>query len=155
MDAVGFTIGAERGDDPSSLGLVRRYLDELRERLGVDACAGEVEAEAAAYRPPTGAFLVVRRASAAIGCGAIRAIAGDVAELKRMWVAPAFRGQGVGSRLLVALEAEARRLGYRTVRLDSRRELAEAMALYLRAGYREVPAYNDNRHADVWLERAL
>ncbi len=153
--AAGFAIRAERGEDPASVELVRHYLDELRERLGIHACAGEVEAEAVAYRPPRGAFLVARRAEAAIGCGAIRAIAGDVAELKRMWVAPEWRGQGVGSRLLVALEAEARRLGYRTIRLDSRRELAEAMALYVGAGYREMPAYNDNRDADVWFEKAL
>lgn len=155
MKAAKFAIRAEHGEDPESLELVRHYLDELRERLGVEACAGDLEAEAAAYWPPTGAFLVARSADAAIGCGAIRAIAGGVGELKRMWVAPAFRGQGVGSRLLSALETEARRLGYRTIRLDSRRELAEAMALYRRAGYREVPAYNDNRDADVWFEKGL
>lgn len=152
---AGVVIHAEPGEERSSLELVRRYLDELHERLGLHACEGDVESEAVAYRPPSGAFLVVRHADAPIGCGAIRAIASDVAELKRMWVAPGFRGLGVGTRLLMALENEARRRGYRIVRLDTRRELNEAVALYLRSGYQEVPAYNDNIHADVWLEKAL
>ncbi len=155
MDAATITIRAEPAEEAASLELVRRYLTELRKRLGVHACAGDVEVEAVDYRPPAGAFLVVRHADVPVGCGAIRTIGGEIGELKRMWVAPAVRGHGVGCRLLMALENEARRLGYRTVRLDTRRELSEAMALYLRAGYREVPAYNDNCDADVWLEKLL
>lgn len=155
MQAQSVVIETEHGDAPTSLALVRRYLGELHERLGITACDGDLASEAAAYRPPSGAFLVVRQEGVAVGCGAVRAIADDVAEVKRMWVTPALRGHGVGARLLTALEDEARRLGFRTARLDTRRELIEAVALYRRAGYREIPPYNDNPDADVWLEKTL
>jgi GNAT superfamily N-acetyltransferase len=155
MQAGSVVVQAEGGDEPVSVDLVRRYLGELHERLGITVCDGDLVAEAAAYRPPSGVFLVVRQEGVAVGCGAVRAIAGGAAEIKRMWLAPELRGHGVGARLLAALENEARRLGFRTARLDTRRELTEAVALYQRAGYREVPPYNDNPDADVWLEKAL
>ncbi len=111
--------------------------------------------KAAAYRPPTGAFLVARCADAAIGCGAIRAIAGDVGELSACgWRQPS-EARASGPVCCRPSRPRLGRLGYGTISLDSRRELAEATALYLRAGYREVPAYNDNRDADVWFEKGL
>lgn len=135
--------------------LVARYLDELVQRLGINACCGDPAEEAAEYRPPRGSFLVVRRAGQPVGCGAVRALGADVAEVKRMWVAPPTRGQGVGRALLEALEQEARRIGYRVLRLDTRRELVEAVSLYRAGGYHEVPDYNANPHADVWFEKEL
>jgi GNAT superfamily N-acetyltransferase len=149
------SIRAERADAQASLDLVHRYLHELHERLGIEICCGDVVAEAAAYHPPSGSFVVVRQEGVPVGCGAVRAIGGDVGEMKRMWVAPGIRRQGVGARLLDTLEDEARRIGYRLVRLDTRRELVEAVSLYRRAGYREVPAYNDNADADLWFEKRL
>jgi ribosomal protein S18 acetylase RimI-like enzyme len=75
--------------------------------------------------------------------------------VKRMWLAPEVRGRGAGRRLLVALEEEARRLGYRVLRLDTRSELVEAVALYRSSGYRDIAPYNANPDADTWFEKAL
>src|SRR5215470_12524671 len=55
-----------------------------------------------------GAFLVLYRGETPVGCGALRLLDDETAELKRMYVAPSFRGTGLGRRLLAALEAEAR-----------------------------------------------
>lgn len=71
------------------------------------------------------------------------------------FVRPEWRGRGVAASLLPALEEEGRRLGYRVVRLDTGPRQLHAKRLYLGAGYRPVPAYNDNSYADFWAEKAL
>ena len=80
---------------------------------------------------------------------------GAPAELKRMWVAPEYRGLGLGRRLLLELERHARRAGARAVRLETNRALKEAIQLYRRSGYREVTAFNDEPYAHHWFEKRL
>ena len=65
------------------------------------------------------------------------------------------RGVGVARRILAALEAEARVLGFRTLRLETNQALTEARRLYASAGYREVPAFNEDRFANHWFEKSL
>jgi len=77
----------------------------------------------------------------AVGCGALRALGGDVAEVKRMYVVPAARGRGVSKLLLAGLEAAARERGWTTLRLETGPRQPEAIALYERAGYRPIPAF--------------
>jgi ribosomal protein S18 acetylase RimI-like enzyme len=72
-----------------------------------------------------------------------------------MWVDPAWRGAGLGTRLLRHLEALAGAAGMSTVRLDTNQTLAEAIALYGRAGYRPIARYNDNPYAEAWFEKVL
>jgi DNA-binding MarR family transcriptional regulator len=130
------------------------YLRELDERFesGFDASRSP-SADPAELAPPAGAFLLARLDEAAVGCGALKVIGRGVGEIKRMWVAPSARGLGVAQRLLDALEAQAVTMGLRALRLDTNRSLAEARALYLRNGYREIAAYNDNPYADFWFEK--
>ncbi|MCC7474218.1 MAG: GNAT family N-acetyltransferase [Pirellulales bacterium] len=93
-----------------------------------------------------GAFLVVFRGHDAIGCGAVRRIEPGVAELKRMYVSPTVRGQGVGRLLLESLEAEARQLGVRRLLLETGPRQHEAMGLYERAGFVHIPTYGEYCH---------
>ena len=85
----------------------------------------------------------------ALGCGALRPLEGDAAELKRMYARPG--GCGVGRALLRFLEEEARRLGYGALRLETRRVNARAVSFYERHGYARIPNYG--RYAG--LERAV
>jgi ribosomal protein S18 acetylase RimI-like enzyme len=78
-----------------------------------------------------------------------------VGELKRMWLRPACQGLGLGRRLMDASLDEARRLGCSRLRLDSESKLEAAVHLYRAYGFTDIPRYNDNRRADVWLERQL
>lgn len=91
----------------------------------------------------------------AIGVGALREFAAGVAEIKRMYVAPANRGSGVATRLLEELENRARVRGFELVRLDTRDRLAEAIRIYRAAGYREIPGYNGNPRVNRWFEKRL
>lgn len=95
----------------------------------------------AALRAPGVAFQVARIDGVAVGCGAIVRHRDGVAEIKRMFVAPAARGRGIGRRILAALEAEARRLGIGRLRLETGTRQPEAVALYRSMGYRDVPAF--------------
>lgn len=72
-----------------------------------------------------------------------------------MFVDPAFRGRGIASSLLGAAEAAARDLGALVMRLDTRHDLVEALALYARRGYVDVPPFNDDRYAQRWLALRL
>jgi GNAT superfamily N-acetyltransferase len=97
------------------------------------------------------AFIVARFDGAPAGCVGLT----ESGELTRMYVAPAFRRRGGGRVLLRAVEDAARSLGMSSVRLDTRHDLVEARALYVAAGYTEVPAFNSGPYADHWFEKEL
>jgi len=114
--------------------------------------ATHFQLDPAQVAPGAGAFLVARRNGTPIGCGALRRITdasvvaelGDrVGELKRMFVAREGRGQGIGRALLARLETEARSLGLSRVVLETGIRQHEALALYRRAGYVDIPAYGE------------
>ncbi len=103
-----------------------------------------------------GALLLVQDpAGEVVGTAAVRFLAPGVGELKRMWLRPTCQGRGLGRRLMDASLEEARRLGCRSLRLDTESKLEAAVHLYRAYGFVEIPRYNDNRRADIWMERSL
>jgi transketolase len=104
-----------------------------------------------------GAFLVAHLAGCPIGCGALRRIAADLAEIKRMYVAPYARGCGVGRKILLQLETEAKRIGARRIVLETGERQPEALALYRRAGFREIPLFGEyvDSPLSVCMEKLL
>jgi GNAT superfamily N-acetyltransferase len=80
-------------------------------------------------------------AGTTLGCGALRHLGGEVAEVKRMYVVPEARGRGVSKAILVGLEAAARERGWTTLRLETGPRQPEAVGLYERAGYRPIGAF--------------
>jgi len=104
---------------------------------------------------PAGLLLVARLHGEPVGCGAVIFLSDDVGLVKRMWVAPAVRGLGLGRRLLFELEDRGRAHGVRLMRLETKDELAEAVQMYRTSGYREVAPFNDEPYADHWFEKPL
>jgi GNAT superfamily N-acetyltransferase len=96
-------------------------------------------------RPGDGALVVAYLDDVAVGCGALRKLDGATAELKRMYVAPHLRRQGVGRALVKALEREARLLEVRTVVLETGTRLPAAIRLYESMGYRPIPLFGEYR----------
>src|ERR1700683_1576662 len=86
-----------------------------------------------------------------VGCGALKFIPGEPADIKRMWVAETDRGLGLGRRILTELEGVAAAHGAEAVRLETNGTLTEAISLYRSAGYVEVPAFNDEPYAHHWF----
>jgi DNA-binding MarR family transcriptional regulator len=135
---------------------VQQYFEELAGRFekGFDP-AQSIPTVDAELRSPLGAFLVASVDGEPVACGGVKLIGPGVGSLKRMWVAGSTRGTGLGRRMLVALEAEARDLGVTTLRLETNRALAEAINLYRRSGYAEVAAFNADPYADYWFEKRM
>jgi len=94
-----------------------------------------------------GAFLVVYHEENPVGCGAVRLLDSETAELKRMYVAPAARGKGLGRRLVAALETEARALGVRRLVLETGIRQQAALALYRATGFEPIPLYGEYLHS--------
>jgi GNAT superfamily N-acetyltransferase len=78
-----------------------------------------------------------------VACGALQPLGGGVGEIKRMYVRPAYRGQGLSRLILAALEELAMQRGYHTLRLETGRYLAPALGLYQSAGYHPIPLYGE------------
>lgn len=112
-------------------------------------------ADAAEIAPPVGVFVLARLDGEAVGCGGLKCIDEATGEIKRVWTAPKMRGMGVARRMLRTLEAAARDMGLKALRLDTNRALKEAQALYRKEGFREIARYNDNPYADHWFEKRL
>jgi GNAT superfamily N-acetyltransferase len=133
-----------------------RYCAELDARLarGYDAAVA-LPLGTDALTPPHGLVLLARRSGRVVGCGALKLVDARIAEVKRLWVDAELRGEGLGGRLLAALEARAAASGRLVVRLDSNRALHEALRLYRSRGYQEVAPFNAEPFADHWFEKTL
>jgi GNAT superfamily N-acetyltransferase len=126
-----------------------------RDNAGIDLKAEIAAGPPADLVPPNGILILARVDGEPAGLGGIRHLDTEVAEVKSMYVARSHRGIGLGRRLLARLDEIAREHGCRAVRLDTSDYLTPAVGLYRAAGYREVPAYNENPKADLWFERTL
>jgi len=102
---------------------------------------------------PHGAFVVARLHGEPIGCGGVKLPPGEPAFLKRMWVAPSARGLGVAGLMLDRLEGVARDAGATAITLDTNSLLTAAGRMYASRGYRLVPDFNGEKHADRWYRK--
>jgi DNA-binding MarR family transcriptional regulator/GNAT superfamily N-acetyltransferase len=133
-----------------------QYFKELGERFetGFDP-AQSLAPTLEGFAPPRGTFLVMRLHGQPVGCGGFKPEDSGAAYVKRMWISRTARGLGLGRRLLHELEAKARSLGYRTMRLETEASLTEAQQLYRSGGYREVEPFNDELYAHHWFEKPI
>ncbi|MEZ2131571.1 MULTISPECIES: GNAT family N-acetyltransferase [unclassified Sinorhizobium] len=111
----------------------------------------------ASLASPNMRFFVARSEGRAVGCGGFAIGPDGTAELKRIFVDPEARGQGVGRRIVEAIEEEARHIGVRLMQLETGVKSAEAISLYGRLGYRQRGPFG-NYEADplsVFMEKSL
>ena len=129
-------IAAEPFDSPDSAALRDELARELNDRYG-----GDLEPGDKPTADDVAAWVVAREDGRALGCGALRTLGEPVVEIKRMYVRPEARGRGIGAAVLNVLEQEAVNRGFRVVRLETGPLQPEALHLYERAGYREIPCF--------------
>jgi DNA-binding MarR family transcriptional regulator/GNAT superfamily N-acetyltransferase len=141
---------------PDARACIGAYFGELAQRFeaGFDPNL-TISADDDELIPPAGLLLVATLHGRPVGCGALKLHADAPAEVKRMWISPSVRGLGLGRRLLAELERRAAASGATVARLETNGSLSEAISLYRSAGYREVPAFNDEPYAHHWFEKAL
>ncbi|GAA1150198.1 GNAT superfamily N-acetyltransferase [Kitasatospora gansuensis] len=158
-----WTVSLTAVDHPEAATVLYEYIDELASRYyGRQATSEEIVAalgDGADLREPRGALLVARDGAVPVGCVGLRwqgaGLADGDAELTRMFVRKAARRGGAGARLVGAAEELARACGAGRIRLNTRKDLVEAIALYGRLGYRPIDPYGDDPYAEVWLAKSL
>jgi len=146
-----FSIAPARG--AGAIEELRTLFREYRDFLGDVQLPGyddEIALVPGKYVPPKGEILLARASDGmALGCIAVQPLPDGAGEVKRLFVRDAGRGMGLGKALIRAIEAEARRIGYRELRLDTLPRLVPAVTLYRSLGFDYVDRYNDNPNATV------
>lgn len=141
-------ITIEPVETPEQVATVRTLFQEYAASVGFDLGFQQFDDELAAlpgdYAPPAGRLLLAAEGEQAAGCVALHALGDNVAEMKRLYIRPAFRGRGVGRMLAAAVIAEAQRIGYRALRLDTVPTMQAAIGLYESLGFRPIAPYRYN-----------
>ncbi len=115
--------------------------DESNACTCFDAFDAELEQLPGAYAPPRGRLLLGLTPSLVAGMIALRPVDARTGEIKRLYVRPAARRQGVGLALVTALVAEARAAGYAVLCLETLPAMRAAQALYHALGFRETERF--------------
>ncbi len=131
---------------PADWDLARALFREYEREIDAACCFEGFEAELAAidrrYAPPEGRLLLAFADGEPAGCAALRRIADGVAEGRRLWLRPAYRGRGLGGALVLALLDEARLAGFDTFRLETLPgKMSAAAAMYRQLGFQEIAPY--------------
>jgi ribosomal protein S18 acetylase RimI-like enzyme len=139
----------EQAITPVQIDQVRRLLREYEDSLPFDLCFQSFQQELAElpgkYAPACGRLLLATVLVKPAGCFAMRSLGVGIGEMKRLYVRPEFRGTGLGRTLVSRLLAEARAIGYRSMRLDTvEPAMQRAVALYRKLGFKEALAYCEN-----------
>lgn len=136
--------------------LFLQYIQSLSFELNFQDVDRELEEIHLEYNLPAGALLLVYDGDKAIACAGVRKIDHPIAELKRMFVDPGYRGHQLGKQLLQAALDEARLLGYRSIRLDTVPEMAAAIKLYTAVGFYTIDPYRFNpMPGAIFMEKIL
>ncbi|WP_199261425.1 helix-turn-helix domain-containing GNAT family N-acetyltransferase [Paracoccus binzhouensis] len=163
MDLVATALGRDRisltETDPRSAEAcccLSQYYAELasRFRQGFDVSLSR-DPEARDMIRPRGVFIVAMSDGLPIGCVGLKGAGHDMAEVKRLWVAPSTRGLGLARRLMTAVEEVARGLSITTLRLDTNSSLTEALGFYRKSGWRQIDRFNDDPYPDAFFEKCL
>jgi ribosomal protein S18 acetylase RimI-like enzyme len=145
---------------PDDLGAVRALFTEYAAGIGVDLSFQDFDAEVdtlpGRYAAPSGALFVAWRGDEPVGCIALRALADGDCEMKRLYVQPSTRGEGLGRRLVERICHAARSAGYRRICLDTLPTMDRAIALYRSLGFVPIAPYVYNPvPGTAYLGRAL
>lgn len=151
MDIVLTEVGADNNDLHALIGKLDREIGEMYPAEGIFGL------DFADPKVAEMTFVVAYSGERPAGCGGIRPLDGESVELKRFFVDRECRGRGIASKVLAYLEGAARARGYRLVKLETGPKQHEAIALYEKYGYYEIPLfgeYNDSRYS-VCYEKAI
>lgn len=137
---------------PDQVEHARQLFQEYEKGLGISLCfqnfAEELRSLPGDYATPQGALLLALADGQLAGCCALRPLSvaayPRAAEMKRLFVRPAFRGKGIARKLVYEILRMARGSGYDYVLLDTLNTMKEAQALYVLIGFRDIPPYYEN-----------
>jgi DNA-binding MarR family transcriptional regulator len=143
-----------RGEDARYC--LSEYYGELARRFkgGFDVSLSR-DPDATDMITPRGAFFIAVSDGLPLGCVGLKGNGSELAEIKRLWVAPSARGLGLARRLMETAENAARNLSIKILRLDTNSALGEALQLYRNTGWTEIERFNDDPYPDVFFEKRV
>jgi putative acetyltransferase len=150
-----------QAESPAQIEQARELFLEYGQSLGFSLCFQNFDQELAGlpgdYRPPEGRLLLVEGEGQLAGCVALHKLGSDICEMKRLYLRPQFRGQGLGRTLAERIIAEARQIGYQHMRLDTVEPMMkDAVAMYRKLGFHEIAPYCANPMAGtLYMELEL
>jgi putative acetyltransferase len=138
-----------QAQSPEEIEIARELFREYAAGLNIDLCFQNFDQEVNGlpgnYAPPAGRLLLAIEDEQVAGCIALRRYDDGDCEMKRLYVRPEFRGQGLGKKLVTTLIDAARQIGYRRMLLDTLPgKMDEAIALYRSRGFHEIAPYYHN-----------
>lgn len=155
-DALKLIIADSESQFEDGKKLFLEYASSLPIDLAFQRFQEELDTVQDQYGPPSGALVLAYAGGRAVGCAGVRSKGEGIAELKRMYVQPEFRGHQLGRLLLERSVSTARDLGYGKLRLDTLASMTGARRLYESFGFGIIEAYYDNPHADaIYMEKTL
>jgi putative acetyltransferase len=130
-------------ESPAQVAQIRELFLEYAQSLGFSLCFQSFDEELAAlpgdYAPPHGCLLLAEIGNQLAGCAALHKLDDETCEMKRLYLRPQFRGRGRGRALAEKVLTEARRIGYKKLRLDTVEPvMQDAVAMYRRLGFEEI-----------------
>ena len=138
-------IEIRTSDDPEALATAKRLIGDHfaahSEHHDQAASQRIIEALPEPYVPPRGGLWVAFVDGKGSGCAALREIDNETAEVKRMYVDPEMRGNGIARLLANHVIQQARDIGYRKLRLGTLATMKPAQSLYESLGFQSIPAY--------------
>lgn len=96
------------------------------------------------YTDNGGCILLCYNDGKPVGCVGLRNLKDDVCEMKRLYLRNEFRGKGIGRKLAEKIIEEAKKSGYKFLRLDTIETMKEAISLYKTLGFKVIDAYREN-----------
>ncbi len=143
-------VAAESPEDLEAVRfLILAHASALRDHPGSETVRDDVDRLPGPYAPPRGRLYFARLEGMLAGCVALRPLDAEVAEVKRMFVLTAARRSGVARALMERFLSDARRMGYRLVRLGTLPEMLAAQSLYRGMGFVEIPRYRPDELVDT------
>jgi len=138
-----------QAQSPEEIEIARELFREYAAGLNIDLCFQNFDQEVNGlpgnYAPPLGRLLLAIEDEQVAGCIALRRYDDGACEMKRLYVRPEFRGQGLGKKLVRTLIDGVRQSGYKRMLLDTLPgKMDEAIALYRLLGFREIAPYYHN-----------
>ncbi len=143
-----------QAETPEQIEQGRKLFREYEAWFGMNLCFQNFDEEVAnlpgKYAAPEGRLFLAFADEKFAGCIALRKLEDGVCEMKRLFVKDEFRGQKIGIALIEKLIAEAVKIGYEKIRLDTfPPKMAKAVKLYESYGFREIPPYYHNPYGDT------
>jgi len=115
--------------------------NEIEQKVLIRAYAKMSAEQLTSYIPPEGIYYILQIDEKIAGMGALRKIKMNVGEVKRMYIRPEYRGQGLGKVLLQQILRKAKEFRFSTIRLETGKFMTTAQYIYHEAGFREIDEY--------------